>query len=40
MTGTPTNRDAPDALTLSIDRAIRAPRAVVWRCWTEVDARR
>lgn len=24
-----------DALTLSIERRISAPRSVVWRCWTE-----
>jgi uncharacterized protein YndB with AHSA1/START domain len=29
---------APDAsLTLQIERTLRAPRAAVWRCWTEPD---
>ena len=26
-----------DRFTLKIDRLLRAPRAAVWRCWTEVD---
>lgn len=26
-----------DALTLKIERTIHAPRAVVWRCWTETE---
>ncbi|MEC9345185.1 MAG: SRPBCC domain-containing protein [Pseudomonadota bacterium] len=26
-----------DALTLKIERTIHAPRAVVWRCWTETQ---
>ncbi|MCY3874775.1 MAG: SRPBCC family protein [Rhodobacteraceae bacterium] len=26
-----------DQYTLKIDRLLNAPRAAVWRCWTEVD---